>query len=84
MDASVAQMLEALRTPIIESYSEALLPIFLFMVPLTVITFILLCFVKEKPLATTVENEIVAESITEGQLAEDKGSGSAASTEANR
>lgn len=82
--AAVSQLPDALRTPIIESYSEALLPIFLFMVPLTVITFILLCFVKEKPLATTVENEIVAESIAEGQLAEDKGSGSAASTEANR
>lgn len=66
---SVTQLPDALRIPVIESYNEALLPIFLFMIPLAVVTFVLLCFVTEKPLATTVEREIPAESLAEGQLA---------------
>lgn len=65
---SVTQLPDAIRIPVIESYNEALLPIFLFMIPLALITFVLLCFVEEKPLATTVEREIPAESLAEGQL----------------
>jgi len=53
----VNQMPDAVRIPVIESYNEALLPIFLLMVPLAVVTFILLLFVKEKPLATSVITE---------------------------
>lgn len=41
--------------PIIESYNEALLPIFLFMIPLAVIAFVVLLFVKETSLATRIE-----------------------------
>lgn len=47
---------DAIRIPIIESYNEALLPIFAFMVPLAVGAVISLLFVKQKELATTVED----------------------------
>lgn len=55
--ASVNAMPEAIRTQVMESYNEALLPIFLWMVPLAVIAFIALLFVREKPLATTIDRE---------------------------
>lgn len=59
---------ESIRTLIIESYNEALIPIFMYMTPLAAITAVLLCFVKEKPLATTIDAEILPESLAEGQL----------------
>jgi len=43
------------RDPVIQSYNDALLPIFLFMIPLAVLAFVLLLFVEEKPLATRVD-----------------------------
>lgn len=52
---SVQNLPDALRTPVIDSYNDALLPIFLFMVPLTVIALILLLFVVERPLATSID-----------------------------
>lgn len=52
---AVAHLPEAIRVPIIESYNEALLPIFLFMIPLAVIAFVVLLFVKETSLATRIE-----------------------------
>lgn len=52
---AVARMPDALRMPIIESYNEALTPIFLFMTPLAVIAAIILCFVVEIPLATSIK-----------------------------
>ena len=42
---------------VIESYNEALIPLFLWMVPLAVLAAIILCFVKEVPLATKIERE---------------------------
>jgi EmrB/QacA subfamily drug resistance transporter len=66
----VSNLPDAIRIPVIESYNEALLPIFMYMVPLAIVTFLLLLFVKEKPLATVVEDEILAESLAEGQLIE--------------
>lgn len=68
--AAVNAMPEVLRQPIIHAYNEALLPIFLFLVPLAVIALIALLFVEAKPLATRVEREIPAESLAEGQLME--------------
>ncbi len=62
----VDKLPDALRNPIIESYNEALTPIFLFMVPLALIAAVLLALVKEVPLATTIERDIVAESLAEG------------------
>ena len=43
----------AIRDIIISSYNDALTPVFLYLVPLVVVAAILLCFVNEKPLATT-------------------------------
>lgn len=51
---------DALRIPVIDSYNDALLPIFLFMVPLTIIALVLLFFVEEKPLATQIDREVYA------------------------
>ncbi|WP_424322055.1 MDR family MFS transporter [Gordonia sp. (in: high G+C Gram-positive bacteria)] len=65
--AAVNAMPDAIRIPIIESYNEALLPIFLFFVPLAAIAMIVLLFIDEKPLATTVRNE-AAEVVTEEEL----------------
>lgn len=51
---------DALRLPVIDSYNDALLPIFLFMAPLTLIALVLLFFVVEKPLATKIDRDVVA------------------------
>ncbi|WP_024794976.1 MDR family MFS transporter [Tomitella biformata] len=53
----VSQLPDALRLPIIESYNDALTPIFLYMTPLAIIAAIILCFVVEKPLATSIERK---------------------------
>lgn len=59
---------DPIRNLIVDSYNEALLPIYLFLVPLAVIAVIVLCFITEKKLATNVELEIPAEALAEGQL----------------
>ncbi|MFZ2175788.1 MAG: MDR family MFS transporter [Rhodococcus sp. (in: high G+C Gram-positive bacteria)] len=51
----VTALPDSIRLPIVESYNEALAPIFLYMAPLTIVGAIVLCFVVEKPLATTIE-----------------------------
>jgi len=48
---------------IVGAYNDALTPIFLFILPIVVIAVILLCFVVEKPLATTIEHDILPESL---------------------
>lgn len=68
--AGVTALPEEIRQPIIHAYNEALLPIFLFLVPIAAIALIVLLFVEEKPLATSVQEEIAAESLAEGQLLE--------------
>ncbi|MDI6909503.1 hypothetical protein [Nocardioides sp.] len=57
-----------MRLPIIESYNDALAPIFLYIAPLAIAAAILLCFLRVVPLATTIERDIPAESLAEGQL----------------
>ncbi|WP_114906380.1 MDR family MFS transporter [Ornithinimicrobium murale] len=64
----VNQMPDALRELIIRSYNEALIPIFLYMTPLAICAAIVLIFVKEKALSTSVEDDVPAESLAEGQL----------------
>jgi EmrB/QacA subfamily drug resistance transporter len=64
---SVKQLPDALRLPIVESYNDALAPIFLYIAPLAIIAAILLCFLRVVPLATTIERDIPAESLAEGQ-----------------
>ncbi|GAA4657494.1 MDR family MFS transporter [Arthrobacter cryoconiti] len=54
---------------VIESYNEALIPLFLWMVPLAVLAAIVLCFVKEVPLATKIDRETIVD-IAPGTLAE--------------
>ena len=67
--AIVAGLPDAVRIPIIEAYNEALIPLFLWMAPLAIISAIILCFVVEKPLATQVEREIPSQAVGEGQVA---------------
>ncbi|MFQ4147536.1 MDR family MFS transporter [Arthrobacter sp. LAPM80] len=52
---------EPIKNLIIESYNEALIPMFLWMVPLAVLAAIVLCFVKEEPLATKIQRETPVE-----------------------
>ncbi|TFD55506.1 DHA2 family efflux MFS transporter permease subunit [Cryobacterium frigoriphilum] len=61
--AMVRDLPEAARQIIISGYNDALTPVFLYMVPLVVVAVILLCFVTEKPLATTIERDILPESL---------------------
>jgi EmrB/QacA subfamily drug resistance transporter len=52
---SVAQMSDPLKTAIVSSYNDALTPIYLYLVPMMAVAFVLLLFVREKPLAVTNE-----------------------------
>lgn len=56
----VRSLPDEIRIPIVESYNEALMPIFVFMVPVALVAAIVLCFVKEEPLATSIEVEAPA------------------------
>ncbi|TMS51204.1 MFS transporter [Mycobacterium sp. DBP42] len=66
--AMVSRLPDTLQVPIIEAYNEAMLPIFLFMTPLAALAVVALAFIREKPLAPTIERDIPAESLAEGQL----------------
>lgn len=61
--AIVKNLPEPIHSIVIGSYNDALAPIFLYIAPLVVIAAILLAFVKEKPLATSVEEDALAESL---------------------
>ncbi|MGV9745084.1 MDR family MFS transporter [Rhodococcus zopfii] len=52
---AVRQLPDAVRLPVVEAYNDALTPIFLWISPLALVAMVLLCFVVEKPLATTIE-----------------------------
>ncbi|MFJ8893504.1 MDR family MFS transporter [Leifsonia sp. NPDC102414] len=52
-----------IRDVIVGSYNDALTPVFLYMVPLLLVAAVLLLFVVEKPLATTIERDAVVTSI---------------------
>ncbi len=64
----VGSLPDAVRLPIIEAYNSALIPIFAYLVPLALVAGVVLLFVREKPLAETVEHDVSAESLAEGQL----------------
>jgi EmrB/QacA subfamily drug resistance transporter len=66
--ASVAAMPEEVRSIITGAYNEALTPLFLYMVPLALIAFVLLLFVREDPLATSIQRDAPTESLGEGNL----------------
>lgn len=62
---------DALRQPIVTSYNDALAPIFLYVVPLTVLATVLLLLIREKPLATTIERDQPSHSAGSGAAEED-------------
>ena len=66
--ASVNALPDALRLPILDAYNEALMPIFVLMVPLALISAVALIFITRKPLATTVRDEATVEGLAEGQI----------------
>ncbi len=55
----VNSMPEPIKSLIIESYNEALIPLFLLMVPLAVLAAIVLCFVQEVALETKLDRETI-------------------------
>jgi EmrB/QacA subfamily drug resistance transporter len=59
----VRDLPDAVREIIISSYNDALTPVFLYLVPLVIVATVLLCFIIEKPLATTIERDILPESL---------------------
>ncbi|MCX7522927.1 MDR family MFS transporter [Microbacterium sp. STN6] len=60
---AVKHLPDAVREIIIGSYNDALTPVFLYMVPLIIVALILLCFLKEVPLATTIDRDATPESL---------------------
>lgn len=60
---NVAKLPDAIKHIIIGAYNDALTPVFLYMVPLILVALILLCFIKEVPLATTIQRDAVPESL---------------------
>jgi len=66
--AIVNALPDALRLPILDAYNEALMPVFVFLAPLAVVSAVALLFLKAKPLATSVQDEAVLEGLAEGQL----------------
>lgn len=53
--ATVSGLPDEVRALVIESYNEALVPLFMWLVPVVLIATVLLCFLQEKPLATKLE-----------------------------
>ena len=66
--AVVASLPQALQDPIVTSYNDALTPIYLWIMPLGLLAAAVLCFVAEKPLATTIEQDVEPEALAEGRL----------------
>lgn len=65
---SVLHLPSAVHQQVVLAYNDALAPLFLYMVPLAIASFVLLLFVKEMPLASTIERDVMPESVAEGQL----------------
>ncbi len=66
--AVVGKLPAPIKELIISSYNDALTPIFIWMVPLALVAAVLMCFIKEHPLATAVEHDVLSESIAEGNI----------------
>lgn len=65
--AAVQDLPQQAQDIIVSSYNDALTPVFLYIVPLALLSLVLLLFVKEEPLRTTLESESgpVSESASE-------------------
>lgn len=61
--AAVKDLPDAIRDVIVGAYNDALTPVFLYMVPLVLVGAILLLFVNEKPLATSIERDILPDTL---------------------
>lgn len=48
---------------VVSSYNDALTPVFMYMVPLVAVAVVILSFVREDPLATTIKRDAVPESL---------------------
>jgi len=59
---AVQDLPQQVQDVIASSYNDALTPVFLLMVPLLLVSFVLLLFVKEDKLATTIERDVLPES----------------------
>jgi MFS family permease len=66
--AVVSALPAPIKEAIISSYNDALTPIFIWMVPLALLAAALMCFIKERPLATAIEHDVLSESISEGSI----------------
>ncbi|QAV69903.1 DHA2 family efflux MFS transporter permease subunit [Salinibacterium sp. UTAS2018] len=53
--AAVRNLPDAVREVIVGAYNDSLAPVFLYMVPLVLVSAVLLMFIKEVPLATTID-----------------------------
>jgi hypothetical protein len=61
--ASVRKLPEAVRHVVIGAYSDALESVLLYLAPLVHVAVVLLSFVKEEPLATAIERDILPETL---------------------
>lgn len=57
---------DSVRDGILGAYNDALIPIFLYLVPLGIASIVLLAFVKEKKLAEEIKREATSEGLAEG------------------
>jgi hypothetical protein len=55
--AAVRDLPDAVREIIVGAYNDSLTPVFLYMVPLVLLSAVLLAFMKEVPLATTITRD---------------------------
>ena len=60
---AVAQLPQQAHDIVVSSYNDALTPVFLWLLPLAIASCILLLFVKEVPLSTTLDKDAVPESL---------------------
>ncbi|WP_072691114.1 MDR family MFS transporter [Rhodococcus marinonascens] len=60
--AIVRELPAPVREVVVGSYNDALTPVFLYLLPLVLLAALLLCWVNEKPLATTIERDTPPES----------------------
>ncbi|HRN28982.1 MAG TPA: MFS transporter, partial [Terrimesophilobacter sp.] len=61
---SILELPEGLHSIVVHGYNDALAPLFLWMVPLAVAAVVLLCFIDEIPLKTTIDGPALSEAIT--------------------
>jgi len=61
--ALVRELPDAIRAVVVGAYNDALAPVFMYMVPMVVAAAVLLLFVTEKPLATTIERDILPKAL---------------------